>query len=242
MEKMRLDKYISQLKISTRSQSKMFLKKHNICVNNFRVTDGSFKISPDCDVITLDGNILSYEKYDYIMLYKPKGCVTATKDNKYNTVIDLIGEDIAKRDLLSPVGRLDKDTMGLLLLTDDGELNHRLLSPRHHVKKKYFVTLDAPLDDFEEKQKRCLDGIDIGDEKLTLPALLEKTGNPLCYYITITEGRYHQVKRMFAAFDRKVCELERVSMGTLNLDKNLMPGQYRRLTAIEINNLKKDWS
>jgi len=242
MAKIRLDRFLSEQKIVTRSQSKAFLKRTQVCVNGQRITDGSFKIMADKDLITIDGQQIIYKKYDYIMLYKPKGVVTATSDNLDCTVIDLLGSDVPRKSSISPVGRLDKDTTGLLLLTDDGDLNHRLLSPRHHVKKTYIATLDKKLEDIEAAKKRCLSGIDIGDEKLTLPAVLEETDDEYTFILTITEGRFHQVKRMFEKLGSRVVALKRVSMGKLSLDENLKPGEYRFLTQDEINCLREDWS
>ena len=238
MGKIRLDKFLSEQKIATRSQIKVLLKKQNVCVNEVRVTDGSFKIEPFTDKISIDGRSISYEKNIYIMLNKPAGVVTATKDNINKTVLDLIGDDVTKKDKLSAVGRLDKDTTGLLILTDDGELNHRLVSPKHHVSKKYKAALDAPLDNFGDVCLEMKSGIDIGDDKKTLPAFLERTEEADTYFITITEGRYHQVKRMFQVFGRKVIALERISMGQLLLDKNLNYGEYRFLTKEETDSLK----
>lgn len=234
----RLDKYLSEQKIATRSKLKIILKKQNVCVNGLRVTDGSVKINPSSDEISIDGKIITNVGFQYVMLNKPADFITATKDNRERTVLDLIGDDILKKDELSAVGRLDKDTTGFLLLTNDGELNHRLLSPKFHVKKKYLAGVDMPLADFEAAALSCEKGIDIGDEKPTMPAKLEKTSDKKQYYLTITEGRFHQVKRMFKALGVNVVTLKRISMGELELDENLKSGEYRLLSDEEIKLLK----
>jgi 16S rRNA pseudouridine516 synthase len=167
------------------------------------------------------------------MLYKPAGCVSATKDRLSDTVLDILKEE--NTDGLFPVGRLDKDTEGLLLITNDGKLAHELLSPAKHVDKKYFVTLDKAIDD--ESISKIEDGIDIDDDKPCLPCEIEKIEENKVF-ITIREGRFHQVKRMFAAVGFTVTYLKRISMGNVTLDESLNPGEYRRLTDEEVQNLK----
>ena len=238
MNQMRLDRYLSKQKIASRSKIKHVLKQKIICVNGIRYTDGSVKVSPGADIVTVDGEEIIFTKFDYIMLNKPMGVITATKDNSVKTVLDLIGDDVSRKLELFPVGRLDKDTTGLLLLTNDGELNHRLLSPSHHVAKKYLAVVDYALEDFEDIVGKFSQGVDIGDDKDTLPALLEKADIENGYYLTITEGRHHQVKRMFRAFGRTVVSLKRISMGSLILDESLDEGSYRFLTKEEIDKLK----
>lgn len=238
MAKIRLDKYIAEQETITRSKVKDIIKRRNVCVNNITIRDGSVKIEPCDDKVTIDGKVIVYKKFIYIMLNKPAGVVTATKDNTEKTVIDIIGDEIIRKKSLSPVGRLDKDTTGMLLLTDDGALNHRLLSPKSHVSKKYLAVVDKPLADFDAAVSLCRQGLNIGDEKDTLPALLQQAEIRNGYYLTITEGRYHQVKRMFRVLGAEVIKLKRLSMGRLVMDKNLQEGMYRYLTEEEIDLLK----
>ena len=178
--------------------------------------------------------MVTYEKYRYIMLHKPAGVVSATEDAQCQTVLDLITEG---RKGLFPVGRLDKDTEGLLLLTNDGALAHNLLSPRKHVDKTYFAILDGEVG--EKEQGLLLQGLDIGDEKKTLPAKLEITDKANEVFITVQEGRFHQVKRMAEAVGRKVEYLKRISMGPLVLDKELKKGEYRPLFEEELAKLEE---
>lgn len=179
----------------------------------------------------------AYEDFVYIMLHKPAGVVSATEDRRERTVLDLLG-DGCKRDIF-PAGRLDKDTEGLLLLTNDGELAHQLLSPRKHVDKTYYVQLQGTLT--EEHCTLFTRGLDIGDEKLTLPAGLKilKAGEKSEALVTIQEGRFHQVKRMFQAVGCEVTYLKRLSMGPLVLDETLERGSYRALTEQEVRQLKE---
>jgi 16S rRNA pseudouridine516 synthase len=184
------------------------------------------------------GTRLSYQSFYYYMLYKPSGVVTATKDNHDKTVMDLLS-DVSGKDLF-PVGRLDKDTEGLLLITNDGELSHRLLLPKRHVAKTYYVECRGQITD--EDIQKLEKGVDIGDDKPTLPAkveLLTQNDGSYTMKLTITEGRFHQVKRMVQAVGGEVAYLKRLSMGTLLLDENLQKGQYRSLTEQEIIDLKK---
>lgn len=180
------------------------------------------------------GTRILLQKYRYFMLNKPKGVVSATEDNLDKTVLDCLSKEDAKD--LFPVGRLDKDTTGLMLLTNDGELSHNLLSPKKHVDKTYYVICEK--DVTEEQLEALRKGVEIGDDKPTLPALARPGDGAKEIYLTIREGRFHQVKRMLMAVGNKVCELERVSMGSLKLDKSLAPGEYRALTAEELQNLK----
>lgn len=235
---MRLDKFLAEVNIGTRSQVKNIVRKGQVLVNGEIVKQPECKVNPDTDTIVYAGKVYKYEQYVYYMLHKPAGVVTATKDNISKTVMDLI--DTEGRKNLFPVGRLDKDTEGLLLITDDGALAHELLSPVKHVDKMYLAHLEHPLT--EEDKHKLETGVDIGDEKPTLPAhvqVVETECGCHAIYITIREGRFHQIKRMLEAVDNKVVYLKRLSMGTLQLDKALAPGEYRRLTAEEVEQLKK---
>ena len=237
-KQMRLDKYLAQMSIGTRSQVKQMVRKGQVCVNGTVVKKPEYKVDPDQDQVVADGVKTQYVHEEYIMLNKPSGVVSATKDPREKTVLDLI--DGQKRKDLFPAGRLDKDTEGLLLLTSDGELAHRLLSPKKHVDKTYYARIQGRVTN--EDVKVFLKGLDIGDEKPALPAVLQVLieGEISEILITIQEGRFHQVKRMFKAVDKKVVYLKRISMGSLVLDETLMPGQYRNLTEEEIQRLKEE--
>lgn len=229
----RLDKYLCDRNIGTRSQVKEILKKGQICVNQLVVKDGAYKINEQSDSVTCQGILLKSSKFRYYMLNKPAGTVTATKDNVFKTVMELL--TVEGKQELFPVGRLDKDTEGLLLITNDGELAHRLLSPKKHVAKTYYVKVEKELT--FEAVSRLREGIDIGDDKKTLPAEVEELGNREIL-LTITEGRFHQVKRMLKAVKNEVLYLKRIQMGTLVLDEALKAGEYRELSDEEIKNLK----
>lgn len=232
-KKMRLDKFLTQAAELTRSEAKQRIKKGSVTVNGEIVKKAEVKVSPE-DTVCLDGREIIYEQYRYLMLHKPAGVISATEDAADRTVLDLIAE--GKKGLF-PVGRLDKDTEGLLLLTNDGALAHDLLSPKKHVDKKYFAILDGPVG--QKEQELFSQGLDIGDEKKTLPAKLELTEKPNEVFITVQEGRFHQVKRMAQAVGRNVTYLKRVSMGALVLDPNLKKGEYRPLSGQELACLKK---
>lgn len=233
----RLDKYVAQMCGATRSEVKQWLKKGRVTVDGKAEREAKTKVLPGQTYVCVDGETVDYVAYEYIMLHKPSGCVSATEDAESRTVLDYISEkDCVRKRELFPVGRLDKDTEGLLLLTNDGELAHRLLSPRHHVKKRYFVRLEHPLEPGTDRMFE--DGIDIGDEKKTLPAKLEAISETEAY-VTITEGRYHQIKRMFQACGNEVVYLKRISMGSLVLDGTLKRGEYRPLTEQELCELNK---
>lgn len=237
MGKIRLDKYLADMGLGTRTEVKKDIKKGRISVNGEIIKSPEYKIDTQKDAVLADGKEIAYEELIYYMLNKPQGVVSATEDRRDKTVLDLISEK--KRKDLFPVGRLDKDTEGLLLITNDGELAHNLLAPKKHVDKKYFVRLKAPL---SEENRKCLEeGIDIGEDKLTLPAQIfvlnqERDEGE----IIIREGKFHQIKRMFHAVGNEVVFLKRLSMGTLVLDEALLPGEYRLLTPQEIERLKEN--
>lgn len=225
----RLDKYLCDMGIGTRSSVKELIRKGNIKVNDMVVKSSDYKIK-DSDIVLLNDNQINYQKFYYYMLNKPAGYISATTDKKEKTVMDLLGE-YNRKDLF-PIGRLDKDTEGLLILSNDGELSHNLLSPKKHVSKTYLVSLEVPITD--EDILNIEKGVDIGEDKLTLPTNIEKK-NDTELYISITEGKYHQVKRMFSAVGNKVVYLKRVAMGKLKLDDTLAPGELRPLSEQEIN-------
>ena len=235
---MRLDKYLCETGFGTRSQVKDLLKKGQVMVNGEVIKKPELKINETTDQILCQGEKASYQKNIYLMLHKPAGVVSATEDNREKTVLDLVRPEDRKNGLF-PVGRLDKDTEGLLLLTDDGELAHRLLSPKKHVDKTYYAKIDGQVT--EEHVKQFREGLDIGDEKKTLPAVLTilLSGPVSEIEVTIHEGRFHQIKRMFEAVGCKVTYLKRLSMGSLVLDETLPPEEYRPLTEAELEGLTK---
>ena len=232
---MRLDKFLCEMGVGTRSEVKACLKKGQVTVNGEIVKKPEVKINENKDVICYLGQTLAYEAVQYFLLNKPAGCVTATRDNLSETVMSFLPEN--RRDDLFPVGRLDKDTEGLLLITNDGQLAHELLSPKKHVDKTYFAVIDGEVK--EEHKQLFLEGLDIGDDDFTMPAKLVilKSGVTSEIELTIQEGRFHQVKRMFEAIGTKVTYLKRISMGPLSLG-DLQPGEVRVLTETELEQLK----
>lgn len=232
----RLDKYLADMGIGTRSQVKQYLKKGLVTVNGLPEKRPERKIDETADQVCFQGTPIAYAAYEYFMFYKPAGCVSATQDNMHKTVLDYL-KGAARKDLF-PVGRLDIDTEGLLLITNDGALCHDLLSPAKHVDKTYYARIEGHVTEDEIPLFR--QGLDIGDDTLTAPAELKilKEGPVSQVLLTITEGRFHQVKRMFEALDKKVIYLKRLSMGKLILDENLKPGEYRPLRPDELKSLK----
>lgn len=241
---MRLDKLLCDAGYGSRSQVKNLIRKGQVLVNHEVVKKPEFSVRVEkdelLDQVICQGEELTFSKYEYYMLNKPAGVVSATKDNVHETVLSLIR---SKNKELFPVGRLDIDTEGLLLITNDGALAHELLSPKKHVSKTYEVTVDKKLS--EDMIEAFLDGVTIHDkskdESLVklLPAELVIIDDTHAR-VTIMEGKYHQVKRMFTAVSRKVIGLKRISMGTLFLDASLAPGEYRPLTEKELKDLKHE--
>lgn len=225
--------------VGTRQEVKKQIRQGKVTVNGIVVKAADTKIDENGDEVMVDGRNISYVSYEYYMLNKPAGVISATEDRKDTTVIDLIRDK--KRKDIFPVGRLDKDTEGLLLITNDGDLAHRLLAPKKHVDKVYYAKIDGVVT--EEDVKKFAEGIDIGtdEEEMTRPAKLEiiKSGEESEIRLTIHEGKFHQVKRMFLAVGKEVTYLKRERMGTLCLDENLKPGEYRLLTEEEIENVRK---
>lgn len=231
---MRLDKYLCDLNIASRKELKKIIKSGCVTVNGKTVYDSAFHVSELTDIISYNGRALAYNKFVYYMLNKPSGVVSATQDNIDTTVVDLLKKENIKN--LFPVGRLDKDTTGLLILTNDGELAHKLTSPSHHVSKKYYVKIEHSLSDSDIC--RLESGIELTGDGITKPAKVE-TISESEIYLTITEGKYHQVKRMLAAVGNQVIALKRISMGKLILDPDLSEGCYRLLSNNEIEILKQ---
>ena len=274
----RLDKFLADTGYGTRSKTKQLVRSGAVLINGEKAPSSDVKINPESDIVTVNGKTAAYEEFEYYMLNKPAGVISASTDRVEKTVVDLITEK--KRRDLFPVGRLDRDTEGLLIITNDGMLANRLLAPGKHVDKVYKVIVTGRLD--EEDVEALKEGLDIGDEKLTKPAVLsiikiaeESTNDETTINVstidetiadetiaeetavdetafdetmaedimteeitteaevTITEGRFHQVKRMFEARGHKVIYLKRLSMGRLKLDESLPTGEYRKLTEEE---------
>lgn len=242
MGKIRLDRFLSNEGGKTRTEAKKYIKAGAVTVNGEVIRQPEFKADPEADQICLEGTEIRPAGDAYYLFHKPAGCVTATEDDYSKTVMDYL--DVPKKDWLFPVGRLDKDTEGLLLITDDGALAHSLLSPRKHVDKTYYAEVSGEVT--EEDCRAFQEGLDIGDEKDTLPALLkvldthkEAESTVSKVEVTIREGRYHQIKRMFQAVGKEVLYLKRLSMGSLKLPEDLEKGCWRLLTPKEIEELKK---
>lgn len=233
MKAIRIDKYLADMGLGSRAEMKSAMKKGQVTVDGVIIKKPETKVVPGENTILFNGQAVDYVKYIYYVLHKPAGCVTATEDNLHKTVMDYIEDD--RRTELFPVGRLDIDTEGLLLITNDGELAHQLLSPKKHVSKVYYVELADPLKETDVKAFAA--GLDIGDDKPALPAKL-KILDERSAEVEIVEGRFHQVKRMFKAVDNEVIYLRRIQMGTLRLEDDLRPGEYRKLTDDELEQLK----
>lgn len=238
---LRLDKVLADMQAGTRSQVKELIRKKRITVNGDIVTKPEFKVDTDKDTIFLDDKCLSYTEYEYYMLNKPAGVISATEDKSQQTVIDLI--KTRKRKDLFPVGRLDKDTEGLLLITNDGALAHNLLSPGKHVDKTYYSIVKGRID--KDIVDTFAKGFIVDKELTAMPSKLEiisYNSDKDCseVNITIQEGKFHQIKRMFAAVGSEVLFLKRLSFGSLGLDNTLKPGEYRSLTETEVNLLKNN--
>lgn len=234
MEKeLRLDKLLSDSGLWSRKEAKQLLKQGRVQVDGAVERAPERKVRPDQARVTVDGQPVGWAEFHYIMMNKPDGVLTATEDRHQKTVLDLLPP---KYQDLFPVGRLDKDTEGLLLLTDDGALAHRLLSPRHHVDKVYLAEIDGEVDASDVAAFEA--GMTLGDGTQCLPAGLESLGKGRCR-VTLREGKFHQVKRMLAQRGKPVLHLKRLSMGDLQLDSDLKVGEFRLLTAQEVQNLKK---
>ena len=228
---MRLDKYLVSTGKISRSDAGRAARGGKITVNGIVEKKADRHIDPDVDVVTLNGERIVYRRYTYILLNKPAGYVSATEDGRDPTVLTLLPEELQRIGLF-PCGRLDKYTLGLMLLTNDGDLSHRLLSPRHHVEKRYAYTCRHPLS--REDMDRLEGGVELEDGYLTKPARMLAEDLSLSGIIVLTEGKYHQIKRMFEAVDNKIETLERVTFGPLTLDPSLSRGEWRYLTDEEI--------
>ena len=236
MAAQRLDKIIASPGRWSRREVKDLVRQGRVTVDGVPARSAEEKADPEQAVIAVNGEKLNWRRYTWVMLNKPAGYLSATEDGRGATVLDLLPQDLQRQGLF-PVGRLDKDTEGLLLLTNEGGLAHELLSPKKHVDKVYYAKIQGKVD--ESDVKAFADGVDIGDDTPAKSADLRilKSGEESEIELTITEGRFHQVKRMFHAVGKEVVYLKRLSMGSLVLDKTLAKGEYRSLTEEEIKKL-----
>ena len=234
----RLDKYLADMGVGTRAEVKKYIRQGKVKVDGLVVKSPEEKVDVENQEVSYLDQPVGYQSFEYYMLNKPAGVISATTDTKDKTVIDLITDK--KRKDLFPVGRLDKDTEGLLLITNDGELAHRLLSPKKHVDKVYYAKVDGVLN--EQDVAALAQGITLGDGLECLPADLEPLGAGDECLITLREGKYHQVKRMLASREKPVLYLKRLSMGGLKLDESLEKGQWRPLTTEELKALREKQS
>ena len=231
---MRIDKFLSEMAVCSRSEASKAARSGGITVDGQPVKKADVHIDPERNAVCYFGQPVAYKKFTYIMLNKPDGYISATDDPRERTVLELLDERSRKLGLF-PAGRLDKNTLGLLILTNDGELCHRLLSPKNHVEKKYYFETERNIT--EEDKQKLESGVDLDGER-TKPAKLALSGDR-SGVITITEGKFHQIKRMFEVVCNKVTYLERIEFGGIELDRNLARGEWRELTAEEVETLRK---
>ena len=236
MAEQRLDKVIASMGKWSRREVKQLIKEGRLLVDDKPAAHAEDKVDPQLNCNSIDGEDLGYECFTYVMLHKPAGVLSATEDKRQETVLDLLPPELRKRDLF-PVGRLDRDTEGLLLLTNDGDLAHRLLAPKSHVDKVYYARLESPLG--EADRAAFEEGITLADGTRCMSAGLEILGDGMEVLITLREGKFHQVKRMVASRGSAVLYLKRISMGSLQLDSKLRKGEFRHLTHEEVANLNK---
>ena len=238
---MRLDKYLADLGISSRKEIRLVIRSGRVCVNGMCVKQADSKVNPDADTVKLDGELLQYRKFRYFAMDKPTGLVTASEDRHQRTVLDLLPAELKHLGLF-PVGRLDKDTSGLLLLTNDGEFAHKVISPKAEIEKKYYAVTDG-IPDFADVAA-FQNGLVLRDGLECLPAVLEVSGGNSCF-VTVKEGKYHQVRRMLAAVGKPVLELSRISIGGLfvnNLDfsDGICELSQEQLSAVFSGNTQKN--
>jgi 16S rRNA pseudouridine516 synthase len=234
---MRIDKLLANMGFGTRKEVKQLLKKGTVRVEEEVVKDPKTQVNPDEQIVTVNGERVEYKEFIYLMMNKPQGVISATEDNNDETVIDLLELEDSIFDPF-PVGRLDKDTEGLLLITNDGQLSHQLLSPKKHVPKTYFAHINSVVT--EEDIKAFEQGVELDDGYVTKPGTLSilEAGPTSKIELIITEGKFHQVKRMFEAVGKRVTYLKRIKMGPLPLDETLELGEYRELTDGELELLR----
>ena len=233
---MRGDKFLTESGLLSRKEAAAAIRGGRVLVNGLPYRDPARHIDPTADAVTLDGEAVGYTRFVYCMLNKPEGYVSATEDGHLPTVVSLLPEQIQKRHPF-PCGRLDRDTVGLMLLTDDGILAHRLLAPKSHVAKSYRFTCAEPL--CREAEALCAAGMTLGNGDLLRPARLVCDDDRMGGVITLSEGKYHQIKRMAGALSTRIVTLERITVGPLTLDPALGRGEYRLLTDEEIAALRQ---
>lgn len=235
MSKIRLDRFISSQLNITRTEAKKLIRSKSVAINNVGCIKADAQIDTSVDCVSVNGKKIEYKEFIYIMLNKPKGVVSATEDPSDVTVIDILPKSL-KRAGLFPAGRLDKNTTGFVLITDNGNFAHDILSPAHHVPKTYLVDVEREVT--EDEYRQFIDGLHIGEEHFK-PAKLEfikivETSGYYRYKIIITEGRYHQIKRMFGSTGNPVVELERIAIGGLEIDSSLEYGQAKELSESDL--------
>ncbi len=238
MKKERLDKLIASQGLLSRNDVKNLIKRGEVSVNGAVVKDSSLKVSYEDD-IKINGKSLAQSEFVYIMLNKPKGVVSASEDKRDKTVIDILPDELRRKNLF-PAGRLDKDTTGFSLITDDGDFAHRILSPTRHVDKTYIAEVSDKID-FEKAKQAFLDGVVLSDGTVLLSAQLEllEDGDKQIFKVVIKEGKYHQIKRMFASLGTTVVELKRIAIGGLALDNSLKEGEARTISKNELDLIEK---
>lgn len=236
---MRLDKLLANMGYGSRKEVKQLLKQKAVTVDGDYVKDAALHVDPEKQIVSVFGERVVYTEFVYFIMNKPPGVISATEDLRDETVIDLL-EPLHQHFQPFPVGRLDKDTEGLLLLTNDGQLAHNLLSPKKHVPKVYYAQIEGVVT--EEDAEKFANGVELDDGYVTKPGKLVilKSSQQSEIELTIQEGKFHQVKRMFEAVGKRVTYLKRISMGSLKLDENLALGEYRELTAEELNGLQNN--
>ncbi len=230
---MRLDRFLAECGVGTRTEVKKLIRSGTVAIGGKPITKPDIHLNIDCDIVTLSGKEVVYRRFIYLMLNKPQGYISATRDGKTPTVMDLIPEEYLHFEPF-PVGRLDIDTEGFLLLTNDGDLTHRLLAPKKHIPKTYVAQIEKPVTDSDIL--KFSDGVTLDDGYKTMPAILKSLSPTEPYFaeIVINEGKFHQVKRMFEAIDNKVLYLKRTKMNNLHLDESLPLGAVRELTEDEM--------
>ena len=230
---MRIDKLLANSGYGSRKDVKKILKSGAVLCNEVKITDGKAHVDPEKDQITVHGELVQYREFIYLMMNKPQGYISATEDDRLKTVLDLLEPEDAFM-MPFPVGRLDRDTEGLLVLTNDGQLAHDVLAPKKHVPKTYYAIVDGAVDEVDIE--RFKQGVTLDDGYVTKPGELTilKSGPQSEIELIITEGKFHQVKRMFEAVGKRVVYLKRISMGALKLDESLELGEYRELTEEEL--------
>lgn len=232
---MRIDRYLGLTGCCTRTEAKKIIRAGGVTVNGIAVRSADAKLDPETDKVVFCGAPVTYRKYTYILMNKPEGVVSATEDGRDKTVLDLLPADMRKTDLF-PCGRLDKNTLGLMFITDNGELAHKLLAPKSHVSKVYRYKSKFPMT--AEEAARFENGLTLEDGYETKPAKIKLDEDGMGGEITLVEGKYHQIKRMLEALDNKITYLERISFGPLKLDETLGRGEWRYLTEDETNKLE----